>query len=270
MAANSIKTLGLALGAALVACPAALAQMPIDPVERSAIVSAFADGDAQGLSETRYRPFDATIAAGGDPGSSSSVDILSGPTGPLAFEGAVALRASAVNGAVPGQASALASDELVFEVGRQTPFTLAARFEPMVRMGATGTAGSFTLEVVSGGSITLFDGTAVPSVAVRAGAGPSGGAFDGTLEPGRYRLRATASLTASARDGDAAGSLATSTFFATACRVDLNADRRVDIFDFLQFQILYFQDDPRADLTGDGQFDLFDFLVFFDRFEDGC
>ncbi|MFG0284525.1 MAG: right-handed parallel beta-helix repeat-containing protein [Phycisphaerales bacterium JB039] len=55
-----------------------------------------------------------------------------------------------------------------------------------------------------------------------------------------------------------------------ACRVDLDGDGALTIFDFLEFQNLFAVGDLRADFTGDGVLDFFDFLAFQNEFAAGC
>ena len=54
------------------------------------------------------------------------------------------------------------------------------------------------------------------------------------------------------------------------CRVDLDGDGVLDIFDFLAFGNLFDAGDPRADFDGDGVLDIFDFLAFGNEFDAGC
>ena len=54
------------------------------------------------------------------------------------------------------------------------------------------------------------------------------------------------------------------------CRVDLDGDGVLDIFDFLAFLNLFDAGDPRADFDGDGQLTIFDFLAFGNEFDAGC
>ncbi len=57
---------------------------------------------------------------------------------------------------------------------------------------------------------------------------------------------------------------------STACRVDLDGDGQLTIFDFLEFQNLFDAGDPIADFDGDGQLTIFDFLAFQNEFDAGC
>ena len=54
------------------------------------------------------------------------------------------------------------------------------------------------------------------------------------------------------------------------CRVDIDGDGLLTIFDFLGFQNLFDAGDLAADFDGDGQLTLFDFLVFQNEFDAGC
>lgn len=56
----------------------------------------------------------------------------------------------------------------------------------------------------------------------------------------------------------------------TTCRVDLDGDDALTVFDFLAFQNLFAAGDLRADFTGDGALDFFDFLAFQNAFDLGC
>ena len=58
---------------------------------------------------------------------------------------------------------------------------------------------------------------------------------------------------------------------ATAdCRVDLDGDGELTIFDFLTFQNLFDAGDLAADFDGDGVLTIFDFLAFQNEFDAGC
>ncbi|OAB56012.1 hypothetical protein AY599_11270 [Leptolyngbya valderiana BDU 20041] len=54
------------------------------------------------------------------------------------------------------------------------------------------------------------------------------------------------------------------------CRVDLDGDGSLTIFDFLAFQNLFDSGDPAADFDGDGSLTIFDFLTFQNEFDMGC
>jgi hypothetical protein len=54
------------------------------------------------------------------------------------------------------------------------------------------------------------------------------------------------------------------------CRVDLDCDGQLTIFDFLEFANAFDAGDARADFDGDGAFTVFDFLAFQNAFDDGC
>jgi hypothetical protein len=54
------------------------------------------------------------------------------------------------------------------------------------------------------------------------------------------------------------------------CRVDLDGDGQLTIFDFLMFQNLFDDGDLTADFDGDGALTLFDFLAFQNEFDAGC
>ena len=54
------------------------------------------------------------------------------------------------------------------------------------------------------------------------------------------------------------------------CRVDLDGDGSLSIFDFLAFQNLFDAGDLLADFDGDGQLTIFDFLAFQNEFDAGC
>lgn len=67
------------------------------------------------------------------------------------------------------------------------------------------------------------------------------------------------------------------TFFAslglaqsTTCRVDLDGDGELTIFDFIAFQNAFALGDLLADFDGDGELTIFDFLLFQDEFAMGC
>ncbi|NRA58308.1 MAG: FG-GAP repeat protein [Phycisphaerales bacterium] len=54
------------------------------------------------------------------------------------------------------------------------------------------------------------------------------------------------------------------------CRVDIDGDGFLTIFDFLEFQNLFGLSDPRADFDGDGVLTIFDFTTFLNEFDAGC
>ena len=56
----------------------------------------------------------------------------------------------------------------------------------------------------------------------------------------------------------------------TACRVDIDGDMALTIFDFLAFQNLFDAGDLAADFDGDGSLTIFDFLTFQNEFDAGC
>lgn len=246
----------------------ALAQVAIDPGTRTASISAFADGQSDVRFERRFRVFESAVAAGGVPDSTALTSILAGPRGPLAFGVTAHLEAEARGAA--GRATAFATDDLRFTVARPTPFTMSAAFARGVIAGAAGAASSVRLEVDGEGAIKLADGSDVPSVSIRAAVSPQGGVASGQLEAGRYRFRVEATANASAVDGGATAEFDATGLLATTCRVDLTLDGTIDLFDFLEFQILQARMDPRADFDGDGQYTVFDLLAFIQAFEDGC
>jgi hypothetical protein len=57
---------------------------------------------------------------------------------------------------------------------------------------------------------------------------------------------------------------------AELCRVDLDGDGTVTIFDFLAFQNMFDAGDMAADFDGDGALTIFDFLAFQNLFDLGC
>ncbi len=54
------------------------------------------------------------------------------------------------------------------------------------------------------------------------------------------------------------------------CRVDLDGDGSLTIFDFLAYQNLFDDGDLLADFDGDGELTIFDFLAFQNEFDAGC
>lgn len=54
------------------------------------------------------------------------------------------------------------------------------------------------------------------------------------------------------------------------CRVDLDGDGELTLFDFLAFQNFFDTGDLIADFDGDGELTLFDFLAFQNEFDAGC
>ncbi|MEQ8316282.1 MAG: GC-type dockerin domain-anchored protein [Phycisphaerales bacterium] len=55
-----------------------------------------------------------------------------------------------------------------------------------------------------------------------------------------------------------------------ACRVDLDGDGELTLFDFLTFSNLFDAGDLAADFDGDGVLTIFDFLTFSNEFDAGC
>ncbi|NRA56574.1 MAG: hypothetical protein HRU13_00400 [Phycisphaerales bacterium] len=55
-----------------------------------------------------------------------------------------------------------------------------------------------------------------------------------------------------------------------ACRVDLDGDGVLTLFDFLLFQNFFDSDDRAADFDCDGELTVFDFLAFQNAFDAGC
>lgn len=55
-----------------------------------------------------------------------------------------------------------------------------------------------------------------------------------------------------------------------SCPADLDGDGDRTVLDFLAFQNLFEAGDPRADFCYDRRLDIFDFLEFFNQFEIGC
>ncbi|MFG0286186.1 MAG: GC-type dockerin domain-anchored protein [Phycisphaerales bacterium JB039] len=59
-------------------------------------------------------------------------------------------------------------------------------------------------------------------------------------------------------------------WIANRCRVDLDGDGALTLFDFLTFFNLFAAGDLAADFDGDGELTVFDFLAFQDEFGAGC
>ncbi|MFI4882538.1 MAG: DM13 domain-containing protein [Phycisphaerales bacterium JB064] len=60
------------------------------------------------------------------------------------------------------------------------------------------------------------------------------------------------------------------TFMAPPCRVDMDGDGELTIFDFLAFQNAFDAGEDMADFDGDGELTIFDFLAFQNEFDAGC
>jgi hypothetical protein len=56
----------------------------------------------------------------------------------------------------------------------------------------------------------------------------------------------------------------------SGCPADLNCDRMIDCFDFIDFIDWFDAGDSRAEINGDDFIDFFDFIAFIDLFESGC
>ena len=54
------------------------------------------------------------------------------------------------------------------------------------------------------------------------------------------------------------------------CPADINADGKLNILDFVAFQLLWQGSDAAADCNGDGFFDTLDFVCFQELFQQGC
>ncbi|MEQ8315922.1 MAG: GC-type dockerin domain-anchored protein [Phycisphaerales bacterium] len=257
--------------AGLVVCQFAAAQQPINPVDRSASASAFADGEQRVRFEQLYRTFDVEFSVGEAPASVASIDLDAGPTGDLSFVVDAVLDVDATTEGVPdGRATSFATENLLFDVDIATPFTLAAIYGRSEAVGAAANSGTIRLIVEGEGVIVLDSGQRVSEVVLRTSDSATGETAAGDLEPGQYRLRVDFSSNAAAIGGDASAHFEARAFFATTCRADVTADGTLDLFDFLDYQILFTNRNPRADFTGDGVFDIFDFLRFISAFQDGC
>ena len=77
-------------------------------------------------------------------------------------------------------------------------------------------------------------------------------------------------ITVTASPFDGGGAAYRLTFGDPPCRVDLDGDGQLTIFDFLAFQNAFDAGDPIADFDGDGALTIFDFLAFQNEFDDGC
>ena len=77
-------------------------------------------------------------------------------------------------------------------------------------------------------------------------------------------------ITVTASPFDEGGAAWRLIFAEPPCRVDLDGDQQLTIFDFLAFQNLFDLMDPRADFDDDGEFTIFDFLAFQNEFDAGC
>jgi|GEM_PF-6088667 len=264
---NVTMAVRLAVVSLLASCQALVAQQPIDPVSRSASISAFADGQQSVRFDRLYRVYESEVTEGTAPGSVATSTILAGPRTDFSFGVSSRLDVTATGS---GRATALCTDGVVFTVGAESPFSLSSAYAADARVGAAATSGIVTLEVDGEGIITLQDGSEVTMVELRASDRPAGAATGGRLSAGQYRLTVEFSANAAAVGGDAMTGLTAEALFTTSCRVDLNADGLVDIFDFLQYQTFFDDQDPRADFNGDGLFDIFDFLGYLDAFDDPC
>jgi hypothetical protein len=54
------------------------------------------------------------------------------------------------------------------------------------------------------------------------------------------------------------------------CAVDINRDRQLDFFDYLDFVQAFSNEEPLADFNRSGQIDFFDYLDFAAMFDEGC
>ncbi|UYV13028.1 MAG: hypothetical protein NCW75_01780 [Phycisphaera sp.] len=77
-------------------------------------------------------------------------------------------------------------------------------------------------------------------------------------------------ITVTASPFDGGGAAYRLIFGDPPCRVDLDGDGQLTIFDFLAFQNLFDAGDPLADFDADGDLTIFDFLAFQNEFDAGC
>lgn len=121
------------------------------------------------------------------------------------------------------------------------------------------------------GGFASWEGDAWQSV----GGGIAGGSVPGVAAIVEYDypgLGSSLVLTGgfSFAGGDTARNIAIWACAGEACRVDLDGDGQLTIFDFLEFQNLFADGDLAADFDGDGVLTIFDFLVFQNEFAAGC
>lgn len=69
---------------------------------------------------------------------------------------------------------------------------------------------------------------------------------------------------------DGEDSMGFDNFVLSRCEADVNEDRKVDILDFVQFQLDWQAQDPDADINSDGVFNILDFVTFQLIFQEGC
>ncbi|MEO1007786.1 MAG: GC-type dockerin domain-anchored protein [Planctomycetota bacterium] len=261
-----------AAGACAVACASVTAQAPIDAAGRTASVVLFADPEREVVLGTGYVPFlvDLEIVGESSGGTATAGAVIdSGPAGDLTFEADATLTARGMPIADPGvRSSVFLTDTLTVRVAEQGPFVLSGRFDvPSGGGGASST--SVTLSVSGEGEI-MAPGASGGTIVFRAATHPEGFVLTGDLAPGEYELQVEASANVATMAGDAQATAGINVLYSQACRADINADGALDLFDFLDYQRLFFDGDPLADFTGDGLFTLFDFLEFIDLFDDGC
>ena len=99
---------------------------------------------------------------------------------------------------------------------------------------------------------------------IDAGGGvSSGGAYTMLATVGQHDAGVSASGPYTFTGGFMAG-------FVRTCRVDLDGDGLLTVFDFLAFQNEFAVGSLVADFDGDGQLTIFDFLAFQNAFAVGC
>ena len=154
---------------------------------------------------------------------------------------AVSLRYSNIEGGFPGEGN-IDADPL-FEGGT---FRLLSG-SPSIDAGNTDLLPADTFDLDGDGDVSEpfpFDAVGLPR-AVDDPATPDTGVGSPVVDMGAFEFR-------------------------PVCRVDLDGDGTLTLFDFLAFQTLFDVGAPRADFDGDGDFTLFDFLLFQSEFAAGC
>ena len=120
------------------------------------------------------------------------------------------------------------------------------------------------------GRVTLTDTVSGSLIQVDtvAGLGARSGDEEVTLVPDRLYLLTLDASIFEAQDLDAFAQF--ELLPLGDCRVDLDGDGELTLFDFLTFQNLFDAGDLAADFDGDGSLTLFDFLEFQNEFDAGC
>jgi hypothetical protein len=236
-----------------------------------AVILPVASAAAQSIAyESQARTVRARASEGTLAGNSQSFDAPDfGPWDQPAMASYVVTGGSA--GASVRQTSTLGPREINAQ-GNVSTSAGSSQGRPVFGEGSTLFDVTFS---VSGAWPYLFQGATTDAEWALTGPGVNhsgvGGpfVFQGTLEPGEYRLRLAASARATPGAPDGAGF---SVLFRVtpSCRADLNSDGELTFDDIQLFVGFYNGADPRADVNSDGEWTFDDIQLFVGLYNAGC